>query len=287
VRRKNFPQPSGSPFATAAGLSSTSGTYQGSLGKLLQLIGDRQLREEQHRLRHPGKFIGAVFIVGVAARATLEDNGGTCQTSRVGITGVAAQAFRARPLRPARLGRLSLGSGTSIYETSAAACIDAGAGRGTVKVSGSYTVNAPRERLWKALNDPAFLKTCLPGCESLEASGPDQYQATLTVGIAAVKGKYTGSVTLSEKEPPQRFKMQVDGKGTGGFMQGAGLLEFADDPQGTKVTYQGDVQVGGPIASIGQRLLDGAAKMIVGHFFTAVNTQLAGMSAPPTPPPTS
>ena len=70
-------------------------------------------------------------------------------------------------------------------------------------------------------------------------------------------------------------------------MQGAGLLEFADDPQGTKVTYQGDVQVGGPIASIGQRLLDGAAKMIVGHFFTAVNTQLAGMSDPPTPPPTS
>jgi carbon monoxide dehydrogenase subunit G len=99
-----------------------------------------------------------------------------------------------------------------------------------------------------------------------------------------VKGKYTGSVTLSEKEPPQRFKMQVDGKGTGGFLQGAGLLELADDPQGTKVTYQGDVQVGGPIASIGQRLLDGAAKMIVGHFFTAVNTQLAGTSTPTTPP---
>jgi carbon monoxide dehydrogenase subunit G len=90
-------------------------------------------------------------------------------------------------------------------------------------------------------------------------------------------------VTLSEKEPPQRFKMQVDGKGTGGFMQGTGLLELADDPQGTKVTYQGDVQVGGPIASIGQRLLDGAAKMMIGHFFTAVNTELAGM---PTPPPT-
>jgi uncharacterized protein len=152
-----------------------------------------------------------------------------------------------------------------------------------LKVSGSHTINAPRGRLWEALNDPAFLKTCLPGCESLEASGPDQYQATLTLGIAVVKGKYTGSVTLSEKEPPQRFKMQVDGKGTGGFMQGTGLLELADDPQGTKVTYQGDVQVGGPIASIGQRLLDGAAKMMIGHFFTAVNTELAGM---PTPPPT-
>jgi carbon monoxide dehydrogenase subunit G len=152
-----------------------------------------------------------------------------------------------------------------------------------VKVSGSYTISAPRERLWQSLNDPAFLKGCLPGCESLEASGPDQYQAILTVGIAAVKGKYTGSVTLSEKEPPQRFKMRVEGKGTGGFMQGTGLLELAEDPQGTKVTYQGDVQVGGPIASVGQRLLDGAAKMMVGQFFTAVNAQLAATATPPPP----
>ena len=158
-----------------------------------------------------------------------------------------------------------------------------------MKVSGSYTINAPRERLWQSLNDPAFLKACLPGCESLEASGPDQYQATLTVGIAAVKGRYTGSVTLSEKEPPQRFKMRVEGKGTGGFMQGTGLLDLADDPQGTKVTYEGDVQVGGPIASVGQRLLDGAAKMMVGQFFTAVNAQLAAAATPPpgSAPPTS
>lgn len=159
-----------------------------------------------------------------------------------------------------------------------------------MKVSGSYTINAPRERLWQSLNDPAFLKACLPGCESLEASGPDQYQAMLTVGIAAVKGKYTGSVTLSEKEPPQRFKMRVEGKGTGGFMQGTGLLELSEDPQGTKVAYEGDVQVGGPIASVGQRLLDGAAKMMVGQFFTCVNAQLAAMSTPPSSgsvPPTS
>jgi carbon monoxide dehydrogenase subunit G len=156
-----------------------------------------------------------------------------------------------------------------------------------VKVSGTHILNAPQERVWELLNDPAFLKVCLPGCESMEATGPDQYQATLTVGIAAVKGKYTGSVVLSEKEPPQRFAMRVEGKGTGGFMQGTGLLELGDDPQGTKVTYQGDVQVGGPIASVGQRLLDGAAKMIVGQFFTAVNKQLAALSSPPQAPPAS
>jgi len=149
-----------------------------------------------------------------------------------------------------------------------------------VKVSGTHLLNAPRDRVWQCLNDPAFLKECLPGCESMEATGPDQYRVTLTVGIAAVKGKYAGSVTLSEKEPPQRFKMQVEGKGTGGFMQGTGLLELSEDPQGTKVTYQGDVQVGGPIASVGQRLLEGAAKMMVGQFFTAVNTQLAALSSP-------
>ena len=150
-----------------------------------------------------------------------------------------------------------------------------------MKVSGTSILNSPRERMWQFLNDPAFLKLCLPGCESLEALGPDQYQATLTVGIAAVKGKYTGTVTLSEKEPPQRFTMQVQGKGPGGFMQGTGVLELAEDPQGTQVTYQGDVQVGGPIASVGQRLLEGAAKMMVGQFFTAVNKQLAAQPSPP------
>jgi len=150
-----------------------------------------------------------------------------------------------------------------------------------MKVSGTSILNSPRERIWQFLNDPAFLKLCLPGCESLEALGPDQYQATLTVGIAAVKGKYTGTVTLSEKEPPQRFTMQVQGKGPGGFMQGTGVLELAEDPQGTQVTYQGDVQVGGPIASVGQRLLEGATKMLVGQFFTAVNKQLAAQPSPP------
>jgi uncharacterized protein len=154
-----------------------------------------------------------------------------------------------------------------------------------VKVTGTHIINAPQERLWQLLNDPAFLKACLPGCESLEATGPDQYQVVLTVGIAAVKGKYTGTVALSEKEPPQRFKLRVEGKGTGGFMQGTGVLELAEDPQGTKVMYEGDVQVGGPIASVGQRLLDGAAKMIVGQFFTAVNAQVTAMSdaAPASP----
>jgi uncharacterized protein len=148
-----------------------------------------------------------------------------------------------------------------------------------VKVSGSYTLNAPRERVWQLLNDPTFLKACLPGCESMEATGPDQYQATLAIGISVVKGKYTGSVVLSDKEPPQRFTMRVEGKGTGGFMQGTGQLELAEDPHGTQITYQGDVQVGGPIASIGQRLLEGATKMMVGQFFNAVNAQLATMSA--------
>ena len=156
-----------------------------------------------------------------------------------------------------------------------------------MKVAGTHLLNAPRDRVWQCLNDPAFLKECLPGCESMEATGPDQYRVTLTVGIAAVKGKYAGSVTLSEKEPPQRFKMQVEGKGTGGFVQGTGLLELSEDPQGTRVAYQGDVQVGGPIASVGQRLLDGAAKMMVGQFFNAVNTQLAALSSPPPSPPAS
>lgn len=152
-----------------------------------------------------------------------------------------------------------------------------------MKVSGTYVLNAPRGQVWQFLTEPVFLKACLPGCESLEGTGPDQYQTVLTVGIAAVKGKYTGTVTLSEKQPPQHFKIQVQGKGSPGFMQGIGEIELAEEAEGTRVTYQGDIQVGGPIASVGQRLLDGASKMVVGQFFTALNAQLE--ATPSTPPP--
>jgi uncharacterized protein len=148
-----------------------------------------------------------------------------------------------------------------------------------VKMSGTSILNAPRELVWRLLNDPAFLKVCLPGCESMEAIGPDQYQATLAMGIAAVKGRYTGTVTLSEQDPPQHFSMRVEGKGPGGFMQGSGRLALTEEAATTKLTYEGDIQVGGPIASVGQRLLEGAAKMLVGQFFTAVNKQLAERSS--------
>ncbi|MBI3329983.1 MAG: carbon monoxide dehydrogenase subunit G [Nitrospinae bacterium] len=154
-----------------------------------------------------------------------------------------------------------------------------------MKVSGTYLLKASRERVWQLLTDPACLKACLPGCESLEASGPDQYQAVLTVGIAAVKGKYTGTVILSEKQPPRHFTLQVEGKGSPGFMKGIGVLELAEEADGTKVMYQGDVQVGGPIAGVGQRLLDGVSKMLVGQFFTAASAQLEAMASPPTPNP--
>ena len=146
-------------------------------------------------------------------------------------------------------------------------------------------LNAPRERVWQLLNDPAFLTACIPGCESLTAIGPDQYQAVLSVGIAAVKGKYTGAVTLSDKQPPEHFTLQVEGKGAPGFLKGTGVLELAEEADGTRVRYQGDVQVGGPIAGVGQRLLDGASKMLVGQFFTAVSAQLEAMPVPSPPNP--
>ena len=154
-----------------------------------------------------------------------------------------------------------------------------------MKVAGTYTLNAPREQVWQLLNDPAFLKACLPGCESLEAAGPDQYQVVLTMGLAAVKGRYTGSVTLSDKQPPDHLKLQVQGRGTPGFMQGTGTLDLTEVPEGTRVAYEGDVQVGGPIAGVGQRLLDGAAKMVVGQFFTGVRAQLEASPSPPPPDP--
>jgi len=152
-----------------------------------------------------------------------------------------------------------------------------------MRIEGSYDLPAPRDRVWQALLDPAQLSRAIPGCEGLEAAGPDEYKATLKVGVAAVKGTFEGRVRLSDLEPPLRYKIAVDGSGGPGFVRGAAAMELSEVEGGTRVLYAADVQVGGLIAGVGQRMMGGVAKMMLDQFFSRLAGQLKGKESGGTP----
>jgi uncharacterized protein len=146
-----------------------------------------------------------------------------------------------------------------------------------MKINGTQTFPAPRQKVWEFLIDPQRLMRCLPGCEKLEAVGDNEYASQINVGLAAVKGVYTGKVKLDELRPPSHYKMLIDGKGKQGFIKGSGILDLEERGGQTLLTYSGDIQVGGPLASVGQRMIDGAAKMMIGQFFAAMAAELKAM----------
>ena len=149
-----------------------------------------------------------------------------------------------------------------------------------MKLIGEQTLSAPRERVWDLFNNPERLSKLIPGCEKLDILGPDEYAGTINVGIASVKGLYTGKLKLEDKRPPEHYKMIVEGKGKQGFIRGSGTLDLAPgEGKATVVKYSGDVQIGGPLAQVGQRVIESAAKMIMGQFFAAADAELKAEAA--------
>ena len=148
-----------------------------------------------------------------------------------------------------------------------------------MKIEGSADIPAPREKVWAAFLDPNILAQALPGCEKLEAIGPNEYKATMKVGVAAIKGTFEGKVKLSDLEPPNRYRMAVEGSGGPGFVRGEAGMQMSDVDGGTKVSYDADVQVGGLIASVGQRMLGGVTKMMLDQFFTKMTDLLTSKPA--------
>jgi len=148
-----------------------------------------------------------------------------------------------------------------------------------MKIEGSADIPAPREKVWAAFLDPKILAQALPGCEKLEAIGPNEYKATMKVGVAAIKGTFEGKVKLSDLEPPNRYRMAVEGSGGPGFVRGEAGMQMSDVDGGTKVSYDADVQVGGLIASVGQRMLGGVTKMMLDQFFTKMTELLTSKPA--------
>jgi carbon monoxide dehydrogenase subunit G len=148
-----------------------------------------------------------------------------------------------------------------------------------MKIEGSADIPAPRDKVWAAFLDPDVLAKALPGCEKLEAIAPNEYKATMKVGVAAIKGTFEGKVKLSDLEPPNRYRMAVEGSGGPGFVRGDAGMQMTDVDGGTKVSYDADVQVGGLIASVGQRMLGGVTKMMLDQFFTRMTELLTSKTA--------
>jgi carbon monoxide dehydrogenase subunit G len=136
-----------------------------------------------------------------------------------------------------------------------------------MKLEGSYEMTAPRERVWDAFLDPERVRQAIPGCEKLEPLGNDEFRATMKVGVAAVKGTFEGKVRLADKKQPDSYRLAAEGSGAPGFVRADTLITFTDVPNGTKVSYTSDVQVGGLIAGVGQRMLGGVSKMLADQFF--------------------
>jgi carbon monoxide dehydrogenase subunit G len=143
-----------------------------------------------------------------------------------------------------------------------------------MKIEGTHDIPAPRPRVWDAFFDPELLQQAMPGCEKLEAIGNDEYRAVMKIGIAAVKGTFEGKVRLSDRQPLDSYRMFVEGSGAPGFVRGETTITLAEVESGTRVSYSADVQIGGLIAGVGQRMLGGITKMMADQFFNRMSQLL-------------
>lgn len=149
-----------------------------------------------------------------------------------------------------------------------------------MEIKGEYKIAAPREKVFAALNDPAVLQACIPGCESLEKVSDNEMKAKVRLRIGPVSASFTGKVTLSDIDPPNGYKISGEGQGgAAGFAKGGAVVNLRDDAGATVLSYDVDAQVGGKIAQVGARLIDGTARKLADEFFGKFATTVGG------PPP--
>lgn len=147
-----------------------------------------------------------------------------------------------------------------------------------MKVSGTSVLQAPRQDVWRALNDPAVLVQAIPGCRQLEAIGGDAYKMTVAAGVGAIKGVYDGEVRLTDHEEPVSFRMHAQGAGAPGTIGAEVLVMLDEGPDGgTSLSYDADAVVGGTIGGVGQRMLTGVSKKMADEFFGNIDSLIAGL----------
>ncbi len=142
-----------------------------------------------------------------------------------------------------------------------------------MKVSGAYLLPASQARAYELLQDPVVLARCMPGCETLEQIGEQQYHMKMKMAMASISGLFDGTVRIADVNPISSFRLIVEGSGKIGFMKGDGLLTLVPEQGGTSVQFDGNVEVGGTIAAVGQRLLDTTARMLIKRFFEKMSDE--------------
>ena len=153
-----------------------------------------------------------------------------------------------------------------------------------MRIEGTHEIGSSRGRVYQLLVDPEVLQRCISGCERLEKTDADTYSATIRAGIGAIKGVFTGTVRLEDMRPPEHYRIVVVGKGAPGFLKGTGDLDLVEEQgEGTLIRYTGDLQLGGTIASVGQRMIQGTAKMMATQFFTALEAEAQTEAGGPPP----
>ena len=136
-----------------------------------------------------------------------------------------------------------------------------------MKVSGAHTVPLAQSAAYDKLRDPQVLVQCMPGADHLAKVGDDEYEMRMKMAISAVQGLFSGKIRIADQKPVESFRLIVEGNGKVGFMKGDGVLTLVPAGESTEVRYEGDVQVGGMIAGVGQRLLDSSSKFMIKKFF--------------------
>jgi carbon monoxide dehydrogenase subunit G len=141
-------------------------------------------------------------------------------------------------------------------------------------IRSTYKFPAPPQNVWTLLMDPEAIQSCLPGCRELHPLGEDRYQAEMKIGVAAVSGSFSATVTLSDQKPPESYRLTVDATGKPGFARGSATIVLKPTAEGTEVEVVATAEVGGLIARVGQRLIDGVAKMTMDGFFNCLATKV-------------
>ena len=155
-----------------------------------------------------------------------------------------------------------------------------------MRISGEAVLEAPVERVWNALLDPAVLVRTIPGCERLETTGENAYDMTVTAGVAAIRGTYTGTCALSDLRPHESLLLKAAGAGAPGTIGADVTVTFTDTGEGTtRLTYDAVAVVGGMVGGVGQRMLTSVSKRLAGEFFSSINDVLNGVEAAAAPAP--
>ena len=148
-----------------------------------------------------------------------------------------------------------------------------------MEIKGEYEFQGPRALLYELLLDPDVLASALPGVERFDEVAPDTYESTMRVGIASVRGTYTGRIEVLEQSPPESYRLRIDGAGKPGGARADARVELVENGSGTTMHYRAEVKARGTIARLGGRLLGGVARLLIGQFFKAIERQVDDRAA--------